>query len=268
MIFLSCNCFAQIYAQHDFSLSDIGHVRSEAWYRLDTSGRSFAVASVGGRLQISDAHHSSVQQSAVSNGKLLALDCGEWGGGLYFQPPVNDYDKGVTVDGRTVTVANQLESFIPYILPSDPARSLTTGKQALIAPGNCKSIVSYGKDWLFIQSFSSMKGRYGWLSKLTINGDAFTTTGILDLNAPPMAMSIYKDKVYIATYNSFYCIAKGKKEVVLENLLWEGLSPNSIAVIGETDIYVGILGGYARVNLKKNQVLLYGLNEKNRPLNK
>lgn len=80
IIFLSFNCIGQTYSKNDFSPYAIPKVRSDSWYRLNTSNnKSFSVSITAGKLQIVEDKQISAVEYPFTNGKLLAFDYGEWG---------------------------------------------------------------------------------------------------------------------------------------------------------------------------------------------
>lgn len=261
-IFLSFNCIGQTCSKNDFSPYAIPKVRSGSWYRLNTSNnKSFSVSITAGKLQIVEDKQTSAVEYPFANGKLLAFDYGEWGGGLYYKP-FDASKETFFVNGKLSKADNQIGNYGVVMLPNDPVRDLIKGKYVLVAPGNTQVVVPYHGYWLFIQGLAHMGQNYGSLSKLTVQKDSFIVSKIFDLDAAPTTMTIYKDKIFIATYNSFYCIHRLKKELVLDNLFWEGLYPNSIAIINERNIYVGMHGGYAKIDLPKKEVKLFIYNGK------
>jgi hypothetical protein len=257
IIFLCFNCKGQTYSQSNFSFYPTPLVNSDARYKLDTMKESFSVSIVGGQLRIGKNTMLSGKEYALTTGKLLLLDLGELGGGLYYKP--NDTSKKIFfVNGKPENVNNQLENY-DWILKKSPTKNLIKGNFLLIAGGNTQAIVPYKNDWLFIQGMQ-IGTKHGRLSQLTIKKDSFIVSKIFNFEAIPTAMYIYKDKFFIITNNAFYSIEGGKEELVLNNLFWEGLYPNSIAVINESYIYVGMRGGYAQIDLTKKYMKFYKYN--------
>ncbi len=54
----------------------------------------------------------------------------------------------------------------------------------------------------------------------------------------------------------FYILYDSAKKLIFGHSFWLGLNPNSIATINES-IYVGMMGGYAKINIKKNELSFY-----------
>ena len=78
---------AQVYSQNDFKETAVPHFQSNEWFRLDTSSKNFfSVSIIDGHLQITAYKPSAINEYSLANGKLLAINGGEWGGGLYYSP--------------------------------------------------------------------------------------------------------------------------------------------------------------------------------------
>ncbi|HSY76055.1 MAG TPA: hypothetical protein VK890_04315, partial [Bacteroidia bacterium] len=74
----------------------------------------------------------------------------------------------------------------------------------------------------------------------------------------PDAFAIYDSTLFIASHQSFYLVHNNlKKEVVLRNVFWRSLYPNSIAIMDYKHVYIGIRGGYVKLNLKTKQLTFY-----------
>ncbi len=137
----SFHCVGQIYPQNNFVLTAIPQLNSNQWIQLNRSNQSFAVSVVEGKLRIANATFTEARPYTLPQGKLLAMDRGEWGGGLYFSP--NDADKkSLIVNGKQIfNVVDQLKS--NFSLPGgDPARKLLNNKEFLIAAGNTSFVVA------------------------------------------------------------------------------------------------------------------------------
>jgi|GEM_PF-5630396 len=260
ILFFSFHCVGQNYSRKDFTAYAISKVSPELWYKMNTSINSFSISVVAGHLQIFKAISARNREYTVETGKLLPLDIGELGGGLYYKP--NDATKDTFfVNGKKVIANSQLSNFKIFLLKNDPKIALIKGKHVLLEGGNMQAVMSYDNDWLFIYNFTNMQGVHGLLSKLTIKKDSFTVKNIFDLAATTEAMTIHNRQIFIITDHGFYNInADGKewtKELVFDNPLFVKLKANSIAAINKRNIYVGLNGGYAKINLIKKNIKLF-----------
>ncbi|HJP63652.1 MAG TPA: hypothetical protein VJ844_09435, partial [Mucilaginibacter sp.] len=74
--------------------------------------------------------------------------------------------------------------------------------------------------------------------------------------------AIYKDTMFVTTFQSFYIVHQWKKELIFDKTFWYGLYANSIAVLDKKHIYVGMHGGYAEIDLEKRSFAFYKHKEK------
>ena len=72
-----------------------------------------------------------------------------------------------------------------------------------------------------------------------------------------MAFAIYKDKFLIATFENFYIVQDFKKEIVFEKMFWRGLAPNSIAVLDDKNVFIGITSGIIKLDLTEKILKFY-----------
>jgi hypothetical protein len=257
ILLANLSCYGQTYSQNDFEEIPVPKDRSDEWYKLDTSkDKAFAVSIFKGKLLIHDTTYAPDMIYNLSGGKLLALDIGEWGGELLYKP--NDSTKKYYfVNGKSDSISNKYLMIKRFILKSNSVNANFKGKQLLIKYGNAHSIFSYKGDLFFTQGLDHMGTDYGALFKLSMKDDSFTFTKILDFDDAPHAVTIYKDLIFLATFRQFYFIDNWKKSLVFDNLFWYGMNPNSIAVIDEEHIYVGMHNGYAKINLTKKELTFF-----------
>ena len=260
IILFSIDCIAQTYPLSDFSNYATPKAFSDSWLRLDTSKKPFSVSIVSGQLQISDAINSSFKELPTKNGKILTLDLGEWGGGLYYTS--NDITKKkFFVNGKPVNVDDVLNGYKLFLSQDDPARKILPGMHLSIVGGNTSDIIPYREGWLFMQGDGNLKNSPGSISMLTMQKDSFTTTKLFDLKTSPTAIKIFKDKFFVTTLNGFYIIDGDKKELVLDDLFWIMLNPNSIAVLDDENIFIGLRGCYAKINAVTKNIKVYIYNK-------
>ena len=79
----------------------------------------------------------------------------------------------------------------------------------------------------------------------------------MEFDDAPEAFTIYGNKLLIATHRNFYVVENFKKELIFENTFWSSLYPNSIAVVDNENIYMGIRSGLVKLDLtnKKYYIL-------------
>jgi hypothetical protein len=254
VVFFSLNCMAQIYPLSDFSTS----AKSKTWSDTSSTNKLFSVSIFRSRLEISKRVYSTGQEYPIPGGTLLALDMGEFGGGLYYKPK-NTLKDFFFVNGKQVRADYSVTNLYINMREDDPSRELVKGLHVLIAGGNTSSVIAYNNNWLFIDN--NAIHNIGSLSRLTVKKDSFTISKILDFNATPTAVATYKNKVFITTGKGFYIVEDAdKKETVFETL-WPELLFNSIAIIDEKNIYVGMVGGYAKIDSTTKNIVFYVYNK-------
>ena len=197
-------------------------VDSSKWRRLNFSRNEFEVKVTNGTLSVQKTNGRGRAELKIPGGTLFGYDMGEWGGELVF-------------------VASE-----------------DSAKPVKIKSGNVKFVFSYRNQIYFIEGLAHLGISNGAMYKLNIAKDnGFTYEKILDFEDAPEAFTIYNDKLLIATHNNFYVVTDLKKELVFKDTFWHSLYPNSIAVIDEKNVFVGMRGGIARLDLEKRTLRFY-----------
>lgn len=88
------------------------------------------------------------------------------------------------------------------------------------------------------------------------NGD-FVTKKVGDFDENPYVMKIFNDKIFFASYSNFYVLENMEIKLKLADIYWSGLYPNSIAVKNEENIFVGIRGGFVKIDLTTRKIIFY-----------
>jgi hypothetical protein len=113
----------------------------------------------------------------------------------------------------------------------------------------------------FIEGLAHSTTNEGAMYRLYTSGDSFSYKKIIEFEDAPEAFAIHNDKLLVATRKNFYLIENLKKIVVYKNILHESLHPNSIAVFDKENIYLGMRGGIAKLDLSKKTLKFYKRNE-------
>ncbi|NBL63852.1 hypothetical protein GV828_01415 [Flavobacterium sp. NST-5] len=95
------------------------------------------------------------------------------------------------------------------------------------------------------------------LCEIYMKNGAFFTKKVLDFDEKPLVMNIFNDKIFFASYSNFYAVENMKIKSKLEDIYWSGLYPNSIAVKNEENIFVGIRGGFVKIDLITRKINFY-----------
>ena len=185
----------------------------------------FGVKIRNGKLEVKEVQDSNKCEFLVSNGKLLGTDRGEWGGQLSF-------------------------------VPTD-----TTKRTLEIKEGNIKVIFNFKNKLYFIEGLIHGNFNEGALYEIYRFSNSFVFKKIFHFDDAPEAFKIYQDKLLIASHEKFYLIENLKKVLVCNNVYWNGFYPNSIAVIDDKNVFIGMNGGIAKLDLTEPNLKFYKRNE-------
>ncbi len=189
-------------------------VESDEWYKLNNSHNEFGVKISNGKLEIEKTKENNKCSLKITDGTLIGMDGGEFGGQLIFEP-----------DDKTKSTIK-------------------------INRGNVKYIFNYKDKTYFILGYAHMVTSTGALYELERKNNNFTSKMLIDFGDAPEAFTIYKDKFLVATFENFFIVQDFKKELVFEKIFWYGLYPNSIAVVDDENVFVGIRSGIVKIDLK------------------
>ena len=191
------------------------------WYPLNYSQNEFGVKIIDGKLDIKQVKEVNKCELKITGGTLIGINSGEWGGQLTFKP--DD----------------------------------TTKKIVEIKRGNIKFIFNFKDKVYFIEGLAHLSYSGGAIFELNTADNNFTFTKLVDFDDAPEAFSIYKDKFLIATHENFYIVQDFKKELVFKETFWSSLYPNSIAVLDDKNVFIGIRSGIVKLNLTDKTLKFY-----------
>jgi len=211
----------QVFIPKEFVETVPPKVGSSEWYPLNHSRNEFAVKIIDGKLEIKKGDEVNECELNISEGKLVGVNRGEWGGTLTF-------------------------------MPTD-----TTKSKVQIKSGNIKFIFTFKDKMYFIEGLAHLSMSSGALYELENTNDNFTYKKLIDFEDAPEAFTIYQDKFLIATHENFYVVKDFKKELLFKNTFWSSLYPNSIAVFDEKSVFLGIRGGIVKLDLKTKTLKFY-----------
>ncbi|MEZ4921043.1 MAG: hypothetical protein R2792_18220, partial [Saprospiraceae bacterium] len=206
---------------------EIGHSGQEGvdhWLHSKDSRIEFAVKIEDGTLILGEA---TSEQSffELADGKLEIINRGEFGGALNFIPKKN---------------------------PSDTSS---------ICKAPIDFVFEFKDQIYFVAGSSHGVDQGGGLFRLLKTGNRFTYEEVLRLDSAPEAIAIYKGLILIAGYSKFIIIDNFKAKNIIEEALWDGHYPNSIAVKNEEEVYIGMRSGYSKVSLLDGEVKYYHYQE-------
>jgi len=200
-------------------------VWSDDWYRLNYSSE-FSVSIVNNELHIEkivpfrNATKGKDDEIDLPTGILKGTDGGEFGGCLMFYP--KDTSKtAVKVSRGNFKKIFRLDNKI-YALAGTAHMSLDMGGMLEIDRG--------------------MPG-------IDTADNNFSIKNVINFYDSPEAYSIHNDSLFIATFKGFFVVKNLKKSTIFTDMFWEALYPNSVAVLNAENIFVGIRGGFVKLNI-------------------
>ncbi|QCX52240.1 hypothetical protein [Elizabethkingia sp. JS20170427COW] len=123
-----------------------------------------------------------------------------------------------------------------------------------IKSGNIVKIFEFKNKIYFIEGLAHLSISKGTLYELK---DNFDYIKLFDFDDAPEAIEVTKDKIYIASHKNFYTIENMNKSKVFENKFWTSLYPNSIAILDDENIFIGMRSGITKLNLKSKEINFY-----------
>ncbi|MGQ7944864.1 hypothetical protein [Flavobacterium sp. WC2509] len=238
------------YEIKDFEKSEIPKVFSTEWRILNSSNKCFSIIANNDNIQVTKRTYSPILEYLLPEGKLIAIDKGEWGGGLYYKP--NDtINKSFSVNG----VERKLKDTKWF--PDSSLNKLTKSTLSIMG-GNIMSVFSFNGSLYFMDALAHMGTNKGVLYKIEQQNDSFLISKVIDFDNAPRVVYPIDDTIFVATFDRFYTINKEmEKTLIFKDLFWYGLGPFSITPIGNTYVYLGLAGGFAKINLLKKDLELY-----------
>ena len=95
--------------------------------------------------------------------------------------------------------------------------------------------------------------RQGGIWELKRDGEKFTSHLKMTLASAPHAMHIRNDKIYLGCYDRFVMLDDFHLVYTNTDVDWMW-APNSIVVINDNEIYIGMNAGYSRISIDDNTV--------------
>ena len=211
----------QVNIPKEFVETEPPKVSSDEWHSLNSSDNEFGVKIIDGKLEIKKVDEVNVCELNISNGKLVGVNRGEWGGTLTFVP------------------------------------TNTTKSKVEIKRGNIKFIFTFKDKIYFIEGLAHMGYSGGAIFELDTTDNKFTYGKLVDFDDAPEAFTIYQDKFLIATHERFYVVKDFKKELIFQDTFWSSLYPNSIAVLDGKNIFIGMRSGIVKLDLTTKKLKFY-----------
>lgn len=210
--------YTQQYKTDDFSEVMPPKYPTKEWLELNRAPLSFKVVIVNNVLAISKATERHQTQLDVEGGTLIGINRGEWGGVLLYKNRVStDTIKG----------------------------------------GNIVKIFKFQNQIYFLEGLAHMSFNSGSLYKLNKQSNKFSYDKVLDFEDAPESFTILNDKIFVAGFGNFYIVKNEKCETIFKGMFWESLYPNSVAALNDNEVYLGIKGGYVKLNISNKTLKFY-----------
>lgn len=179
----------------------------------------FAVNIADGKLNISKAIKMSkfvTRNLKVQGGTFVGIDQGEWGGNLQYYP--------------------DLKNRKPFLIIKKPI----------------SAIIQHMNKVYFFAGVNE-----GGLYELIHSGDTFIYKQLYHFNEdPPLLVSVFHDRLYIATFSSIYLYNSEKMTKIISNAHWV-VRANSMVILSNRMILLGFCNGLVKVNSQKKSVIFY-----------
>jgi hypothetical protein len=222
---LNVSVFAQNYKTSDFVEVPLPKVGSAEWRALNHSKNSVRIELIKGKLQFSKPPRKQTLETynnlPIEGGKLLATDRGEWGGKIEF---ISD----------------------------------KSSKPLLIKEGNVISVFNHQGSVYFVEGLAHITVNRGALYSLTRkSNDQFVFTKLFDFDDAPEMVTVSNAIIFIASHAGLYVIKDLKSKKVFNDTFWSSLYPNSMVVLDPENIFIGLRGGYAKVNVPQEKIQFF-----------
>ncbi|MCU7612872.1 hypothetical protein N0B16_00300 [Chryseobacterium sp. GMJ5] len=217
-IFLASSFKAQeIKIPNNFIEDSIPKVESKEWFALNHSNDCYVVKKDSNRLIVEKTIYHEENSELEIEDGKLIGEDKGEWGGALYFQPKRNKEKTIEIKFGNVVDIFKFQNKIYFIEGSDIWGSLYELKR--------DSVFTYKK----IESF----------------GDALK------------ALTIFNDIIYIVSHQSFYKVVNQKAITIFREQFWRSLYPNSVVVFDEENIFIGMRGGIAKLNLVKNTVKFY-----------
>lgn len=174
----------------------------------------------------------------TKKGILVGIDRGEFGGSLYFYPNEKDALKDFEEDKLNDFCFNY--------------------KKYLVKEDNTNFIFEFLAKLYFTTGLAHMGFDNGELFQLHItdNNEVFYRQ-IADLYSSPNEFLIIDNKILFVTHESLLLFENNELTTLIEHPIFADTYPNSIAIYDEENIFVGMRGGFLKVDLIVNNFIFY-----------
>lgn len=261
LLLLFSKSFGQSLTQENFVEIDPPIPGTPEWYKLNSKyEKPIKVFIDNDTLKIGltkETYGDTKYQ--LSNGLLLSKNGGEFGGGLFYKP-FDKKIKRIFINGelnREQVMPTNIDLFSPPI--KDTKNEFGYFR---LSGGNINSFFKFKDTVYFTNGLAHMGINVGTLTKLIdLEKNKFILSKALDLEGAPMAETIVNDTIIFITFDGLLVVKELKKVINLKKQFWASLYPNSVAYLDDKNLYIGMRGCYAKIDLTNNTIKCFKLKD-------
>jgi hypothetical protein len=195
----------------------VSSLYSREWYKLNRSTRKKYYIDINGNITIKREKEVDQYILEHGNGKFVGTNHGEWGGELFYKYKSNEY---------------------------------------IVIDDNICGILNFRNDIYVLTGLSHLSISEGKIIKLKILNGEWVVDITKKLNGCPETFTIYRDKLYIVTFDGITTFDGNNTEEILSGQIWGGLYPQTIYVNKEM-VAIGLRGCIVIINRKNNKIRYY-----------
>lgn len=211
------------FVEKEWKKEPASQLTSKDLQRLNWSNEEYEVSILSGKLVYSKPSKRADNVKALPNGKLVASNQGEFGGGLY-----QHFEKG---KGSRKIIAGNFHSFFDcrgrtYVLDGLAHLTLNSGR--------VWNIYEMNGVWHLGKSIEVGGSPYTFCFKNDTSIYLVTPTTLLDVN-----------------------LETSQVKIIVRNAFWDGQYPNSIVKISDSTLWLGMRGGILKIEGTDNPNLIW-----------
>lgn len=120
-----------------------------------------------------------------------------------------------------------------------------------------RSIFQLQQQVYFLEGLTHLGIASGALYRIAGRAPAFTVVKVVDFADAPEAAAVVGNDLFIAQFQGLTVVRNGQAEVLLARAGWAGLYPNSVAALPDKAVYIGLRGGYERLDRQRKRLMFF-----------
>jgi hypothetical protein len=207
------------FLEKDWKVQPLPKYPSKEWKVINQSLSEWRIFKENGKLFFDKNKRKNETQMTVNNGTLYGIDNGEFGGKLYWKS-----NSGKTTDE--------------------------------IAKGNFKQFIKYNNEIYVLEGLDHLSLSQGKIFRIFFQ-DKWQVQPFIDLQDAPYAAVLDKsENLYVVTSSKLLKISLAKKSVstLYADMFWWGMYSNSIEIVNDDTLFIGMRGGIVKVALNKHEI--------------